>query len=607
MCGIIGYTGRQKALPILLDGLAKLEYRGYDSAGVALVQSHSGELAIRRAKGRLSELRSLTDGDPDLGGGCGIGHTRWATHGEPSVDNAHPHSSPDGRIALVHNGIIENFAEIKAGLITKGYSFKSQTDTEAAVLLIHSHYSGDPLDAIAASCAEIRGSYAFAVVFADHPDRLFVARWDSPLLVSPGLCASDAIALAGKCTEAAFIKNGDIAEISPESVKIFDRALTPVARPFLPLSVSAEQVGMGDHSSFMEKEIAEQPDVFDRTVIRRISGDRISFPEINNFDGIYLDGLQKIFITACGSAYHVGLCGKYYFEALAKIPVEVEIASEFRSRDILIGKNTLFVVISQSGETADTLAALRYAKGKGARTLAIVNVRGSTIAREADYVIFTEAGPEIAVATTKAFTAQLGLVALLSVYFGYTKGVIEQAVLSSLLHEITEIPSQIAASLPELPRAKEVAESLRDTHDVFYLGRGLDWYAALEGSLKLKEISYIHSETYAAGELKHGSIALIESGTPVVVLATQPRLYDKMAVAAAEVKCRGAKIISITGADNKKLLELSDLSLIIPGAAPLFAPFAAVVLMQMIACESAKVRGFDVDKPRNLAKSVTVE
>lgn len=605
MCGIIGYTGRKRALPILLDGLAKLEYRGYDSAGVAIV--HGGELAVRRAKGRLAELRTLTEGDEALTGGCGIGHTRWATHGQPSVENAHPHSSPDGRIALVHNGIVENYAELKGKLLAKGYSFKSQTDTEAAVLLIHSHYSGDPLAAIAASCAEIRGSYAFAAIFADHPDKLYVARWDSPLLVSAGLCASDAIALAGKCEEAAFIKNGDIAEISSESVKIYDRALSPVVRPFLPLSVSAEQVGMGEHTSFMEKEIAEQPDVFERTVIRRISGERISFPEINNFDGIYLDGLQKIFITACGSAYHVGLCGKYYFEALAKIPVEVEIASEFRSREILIEKNTLFIVISQSGETADTLAALRYAKEKGARTLAIVNVRGSTIAREADYVIFTEAGPEIAVATTKAFTAQLGLMALLSIYFGYTKGVIEQAALSSLLREISDIPTQIKATLPSLPECKKIADTLKDAHDVFYLGRGLDWYAALEGSLKLKEISYIHSETYAAGELKHGSIALIEHDTPVVVLATQPRLYDKMAVAAAEVKCRGAKIISITGADNKKLLEISDEALTIPDAAPLFAPFAAVVLMQMIACESAKARGYDVDKPRNLAKSVTVE
>ena len=605
MCGIIGYTGPKKALPILLDGLAKLEYRGYDSAGVAVI--HSGEIEIRRAKGRLSELAALTAGDSLLDGGCGIGHTRWATHGQPSVENAHPHSSPDGRIALVHNGIIENFAEIKGKLIAKGYNFKSQTDTEAAVFLIHSHYNGNPLDAIAASCAEIKGSYAFAILFADYPDRIYVARWDSPLLVSPGLAASDAIALAGKCDEAAFIKNGDIAEISADSVKIYDRALHEVNRPFLPLAVRAEQVGKGSYDSFMEKEIAEQPAVFSETVVRRIRNGRIDFPEINNFDGVYLNSLGKIFISACGSAYHVGLCGKYYLESLAKIPVEVEIASEFRSREVLVDKNTLFIVISQSGETADTLAALRIAKEKGARTLAVVNVRGSTIAREADYVIFTEAGPEIAVATTKAFTAQLGIMASLALHFGYTKGVIEEKALGELLHEITAVPALIESVLPDLPRAKQIAESLRDVHDVFYLGRGLDWYAALEGSLKLKEISYIHSETYAAGELKHGSIALIEHDTPVMVLATQPLLYDKMAVAAAEVKCRGARIIAITSSANEKLIELADEALIIPESNALYAPFGAIVLMQMIACECAKIRGFDVDKPRNLAKSVTVE
>lgn len=605
MCGIIGYTGAKKALPVLLDGLAKMEYRGYDSAGVAVI--HNGEIEVRKAKGRLAELCKLTEGDALLDGCCGIGHTRWATHGQPSVENAHPHLSPDGRVALVHNGIIENFAEIKNELLQKGYSFRSQTDTEAALLLICSHYAGDPLDAIAASCAEIKGSYAFAIIFADFPDRLYVARWDSPLLVSPGYAASDAIALAGKCEDAAFIKNGDIAEITSDSVTIYDRALHRVDRPFLPLAVRAEQVGKGNYSSFMEKEISEQPAVFTETVVKRISDGNISFPEINNFDGVYLNNLRKIFISACGSAYHVGLCGKYYFESVAKIPTEVEIASEFRSRDVLVDKDTLFIVISQSGETADTLAALRIAKEKGARTLAIVNVRGSTISREADYVIFTEAGPEIAVATTKAFTAQLGIISLLSLYFGYTKGTIDQSGLHSLLHEITAVPAQIESALPELEHSKKTAESLKDAHDVFFLGRGLDWYAALEGSLKLKEISYIHSETYAAGELKHGSIALIEQGTPVIVVATQPSLYDKMAVAAAEVKCRGAQIIAITAAENEKLINLADDAMIIPEAYPLFAPFGAVVFMQMLACECAKLRGFDVDKPRNLAKSVTVE
>ncbi|MBO4355758.1 MAG: glutamine--fructose-6-phosphate transaminase (isomerizing) [Clostridia bacterium] len=605
MCGIVGYVGKKKALPILLDGLAKLEYRGYDSAGVAMI--NKTEIEVRKAKGRLTELKNLVENDQALEGGTGIGHTRWATHGKPSVINAHPHTSPDGKIAIVHNGIVENHAEIREELLKAGYSFVSETDTEVAVLLIHYYYKGDPLRAIAAACGKIRGSYAFAIIFSDFPDKLYVARWDSPLLVSKGYAASDAIALAGKCEDAAYLKNGDIAEVSENSVRIFDRALLPVERPFLPLAIKAEQVGKGNYSSFMAKEIEEQPDVIRRTVCRRIHGGSIDFPEINNFDGVYLNGINKIFITACGSAYHVGLSGKYFFESIAKIPTEVEIASELRSRDPLIPSGTLFIVISQSGETADTLAALRLAKSKNARTLAIVNVKGSTIAREADYVIFTEAGPEIAVATTKAYTAQLGILELLSIHFAYTKGLITESQSEKILNQMISVPDTIAEAISKSEDCRNVADTLKSVQSMFFIGRGLDWYTALEGSLKLKEISYIHSETYAAGELKHGTISLVEEGTPIVVLATQPNLYDKMAVAAAEVKCRGAKVIAVTPNDNTKLREIADYVLTVPDSSPLFAPFGAVCLLQITACFCAEARGYDVDKPRNLAKSVTVE
>ncbi len=605
MCGIVGYVGKKKALPILLDGLSKLEYRGYDSAGVAII--NKSEIEVRKAKGRLAELRALVENDDSLYGGTGIGHTRWATHGKPSPENAHPHMSPDGKVAIVHNGIVENHAEIKEDLIKHGYSFKSETDTEVAALLIHYFYKGDPLKALASACDKIKGSYAFAVIFSDYPDKLYVARWDSPLLVSKGYAASDAIALAGKCEDAAYLKNGDIAEVSEKSVKIYDRALLPVERPFLPLAVKAEQVGKGNYSSFMAKEIEEQPHVIRNTVCRRIHGGNIDFPEINNFDGVYLNGISRIFITACGSAYHVGLSGKYFFESVARIPTEVEIASELRSRDPLISDSTLFVVISQSGETADTLAALRLAKSKNARTLAIVNVKGSTIAREADYVIFTDAGPEIAVATTKAYTAQLGILELLSIHFAYTKGILSENDAEKILNQMISLPDTISEAISRAEDCKKVAETLKNVQSMFFIGRGLDWYTALEGSLKLKEISYIHSETYAAGELKHGTISLVEEGTPIVVLATQPDLYDKMAVAAEEVKCRGAKVIAVTPNDNFKLREIADHILTVPDCAPLFAPFGAVCLLQLTACFCAESRGYDVDKPRNLAKSVTVE
>lgn len=608
MCGIVGYVGRDQAAPILLQGLEKLEYRGYDSAGVAVYDGTS--LEVVKTKGRLKALKDKIHNGADVPGTIGIGHTRWATHGKPSDVNAHPQVSGSETFAVVHNGIIENYLVLKDFLLDKGFHFVSETDTEVVAQLLEYFYEGDFLDAVIKTLRKIKGSYAFAILCKDYPDRIVAVRKDSPLVVGIGqnenFVASDIPAILNKTRDIYRLDENEIAVITIDKIKVYDLNRKTIEKKPVHISwdISAAEKGGYDH--FMEKEIMEQPKAVRDTISPRIKSGRIVLDDITLTEE-QIKKIKKIDVVACGSARHVGVVAKYILEQYTRIPVEVDMASEFRYRRPIIDKNVLTLVISQSGETADTLAALREAKRLGARTISIVNVVGSSIANESDDVIYTWAGPEIAVATTKAYSTQLAVVYLLAIYIADKLGTLSAGDYANYISELQRLPDKIAETLKNREAAKQLAAKFYGAEDIFFIGRNLDYAMSLEGSLKLKEISYIHSEAYAAGELKHGTISLIEDGTLVVALATQPRLFDKMMSNVKEVKSRGAVVIGLTTENNKKIEKETDYHFYIPETCEMMLPSLAVVPLQMFAYYVASMKGCDIDKPRNLAKSVTVE
>ena len=616
MCGIVGFVGKKQAAPVLLDGLSKLEYRGYDSAGLA-VRNGEDEPVVVKAKGRLKDLAEKTDEGKAVFGGCGIGHTRWATHGEPSENNAHPHCSDDMNVVGVHNGIIENYQELKEKLQHHDYTFYSQTDTEVAIKLIdyyYKKYQVGPIDAIAKTMVRVRGSYAIAVMFKDYPGQIYVARKDSPMVIGikdgQTYMASDVPAILKYTNQIYYIGNLEMARLDEGKVTFFNLDGDEVEKELVTIDWDAEAAEKGGYEHFMMKEIHEQPKVLEDTInsVVKKSGKslEVDLTEI----GITEDELKNvsdIVIAACGSAYHTGMVDQYVIEDLAKVPVRVELASEFRYRKPLLNPNTLVIVVSQSGETADTLAALREAKSRGNKVLAIVNVVGSSIAREADYVFQTLAGPEISVATTKAYSCQLVAGYILAIALAKAKGQLDEKKENELLTEMRSLPAKIEKILDEKERLQWFASKFSNVHDVFYIGRGIDYAICLEGSLKLKEISYIHSEAYAAGELKHGTISLIEDGTLVIGVLTQSGLFEKTVSNMVEVKSRGAYLCGVTSYGNYSLEDTADFSIYVPKTDEHFAASLAVIPLQLIGYYISVSRGLDVDKPRNLAKSVTVE
>ena len=612
MCGIVGYNGTLQAAPILLDGLSKLEYRGYDSAGLS-VRDKDNPAEIVKAKGRLKVLSAKTNGGKALKGTCGIGHTRWATHGEPSENNAHPHQSDDGNVIAVHNGIIENYTEIKDKLTKKGYKFYSETDTEAIVKLVdyyYKKYNIGPVDALAKTMVRVRGSYALCVMFKDYPDEIWVARKDSPMIIGmqDDACfvASDVPAILKYTKEVYYIGNMEMACLKKGQVSFYNLDGEEIEKQLSTVDWDTEAAEKGGFEHFMIKEIHEQPKAVSDTLNAYIKDDDIDFSNVGLTDE-YLKKFEHIHIVACGSAYHVGMVAQYVIEKLARINVRVELASEFRYRNPIIEKDSLVIVISQSGETADTLAALREAKKSDAKTLAIVNVVGSSIAREADYVMYTMAGPEIAVATTKAYSAQLIAVELLALKLGLVKGIVSKEDYEAYITEIKTLPDKIARVLEDKERIQWFTAKFSNTHDIFFIGRGIDYAISLEGSLKMKEISYIHSEAYAAGELKHGTISLVEDGTLVIGVLTQSELYEKMISNLVEVKSRGAYLAGVTNAGNYGIEDTVDFTIYIPKTAEIFTESLAIIPLQLMGYYMAVAKGLDVDKPRNLAKSVTVE
>ena len=611
MCGIVGYTGRDNARDIIIDGLKKLEYRGYDSAGIALLMD--GKINIKKHVGGIENLENLIAGQ-NLHGHTGIGHTRWATHGAPSDINAHPHASEDGRVAIVHNGIIENYVELKEELISHyGVHFKSETDSEVVAHLIGLYMKeSDCLeDAVYKAMGRMRGAYAIVAISADDPDKLVAVRKDAPLIAGLGkgsnFIASDIPALLKYVKEIYLIENGEMVVVTPDSVKIFDENRNPVKREVFHVTWDVDAAEKEGYEHFMLKEIFEQPKGISETINRRLDENGMI-----KLDGISLtreelDRFSKIYIVACGTAYHAGLVGKTIIEKFAKIPVEVDVASEFRYRDPLVDENTLFIAISQSGETLDTLAALREAKRKGARILSVVNVVGSSVARESDDVFYTWAGPEIAVASTKAYTTQLTCMYLLGLYMGLERGTITKEFYRKFIRELSEIPEKLEGYLKKIGEIEALAKILYNRDQVFFIGRGLDSSIAYEGSLKLKEISYINSFAIAAGELKHGTIALMEPGTLVLALATQDFLYEKMISNIQEIKARGAHVLSIAKEGNRAIEAQSNEVIYIPPCRDELTPLLSVVPLQLFSYFVAKERGCNIDKPKNLAKSVTVE
>lgn len=612
MCGIIGFTGKTEAVPILLDGLERLEYRGYDSAGVAVVSS-DGRLQVEKSKGRLTALRKLLASQAPLSGCVGIGHTRWATHGEPSDMNAHPHVGQDGKIAVVHNGIIENYLEIKQSLMRKGIVFTSDTDTEVIVQLLEYYYrkQSDLLEAVYAVLKRIKGAYALGILCSDFPGQIVAARKDAPLLIGYGqdgnYIASDATALLAHTRTVTYMEDDEVAVITADHVQIFDgdRSVLDKEKHTIEWDVSAaEKCG---YAHFMLKEIMEQPEAVRKTISGRIAEKEIVLEELEAAEEVLKD-ISRIYIVACGSAYHVGMVGKYALEKLLHIPVEVCLASEFRYSEPLLGESALVIVISQSGETLDSMAALREAKRKGSKVLSIVNVMGSSIARESDYVLYTWAGPEIAVATTKAYTTQMVLLVLLGVYLAKKLDKITAEAYREIVEEFQNLPQNISAVLDNLMDYQKSASRYFNHNSVFYIGRNMDYALGLEGSLKLKEISYIHSESYAAGELKHGTISLIEQGTLVIALAMYEPLAEKMLSNIIEVRSRGAEVIAVTTEPTAEMIDgqVSEM-FVLPKTNPLLQPVLGVIPLQLFAYYVALNRGCDIDKPRNLAKSVTVE
>ena len=611
MCGIVGYVGQQQAAPLLLDGLCRLEYRGYDSAGIAVCSGDT--LQVRKTPGRLAALETLTHGGADLPGTVGIGHTRWATHGEPNQVNAHPQVSGDGKFAVVHNGIIENFARLKQELIQKGCTFVSETDTEVVAQLLAWYYSqcGDVFEAVNQMLSRVEGSYALGILCADTPDRIIAARKDAPLLLGCGrgenFLASDVTALLRHTRDVVYMDDGELAIITAEGIRIYDERRRPIDKEHRHIDWDVDAAEKGGYDHFMLKEIYEQPAAVRRAITGRIRDGRVVLSDLTMTDREIRD-IGRICIVACGSSYHVGMVSKYNWERLLRRPVEVCLASEFRYCDPLVDDHSLVIFISQSGETLDTMAALREAKRRGGRTLAVVNVVGSSIAREADDVLYTWAGPEIAVATTKAYSTQLVLMDLIALYLGDLLGTIEKTEYDTILHELEALPEKLERVLASIEDVKYFASRYFNHDSIFFIGRNLDYAMGLEGSLKLKEISYIHSEAYASGELKHGTISLIEPGTLVVALGTYEPLFDKAMSNVVEVKARGAEVLALaTEPFKEKMAHTADSVIAVPETHPVVQPSLGVVPLQLFAYYVALQRGCDIDKPRNLAKSVTVE
>ena len=608
MCGIVGYIGNRQAAPILLDGLSKLEYRGYDSAGIAV---YNGEkIDMVKAQGRLKVLGELSHGGEILPGTVGIGHTRWATHGSPSDKNAHPHFNKDSSIVVVHNGIIENYLKLKKKLERKGYEFVSETDTEVIAHLLDYYYTGNPLQAVTKIMHRMEGSYALGIIFRDHPDEVYAVRKDSPLIVGHtddgSIIASDVPAVLKYTRNVYFIENEEIVRLTREDMEFFTVDEEPIEKTPVKIDWDINAAEKGGYEHFMLKEMYEQPKAITDTFSPRIKNGKIVIEELGMSEED-IQSIRKIMIVACGSAYHTGVTSKYIFEDLARIPVEVDLASEFRYRNPILDAGTLVLVISQSGETADTLAALRESKKRGARVLGIVNVVGSSIAREADNVMYTWAGPEIAVATTKAYSAQLIALYLLAMKFANIRGILPDEDLSQMLEELRALPSQVEMLLNNKERIQRFANRYLAAKDIFFIGRGIDYAISLEGSLKLKEISYIHSEAYAAGELKHGTISLVEKGTLVASVLTQRELYKKMISNIEEVRTRGAFVLAVTNEGNTEVERAADYVIYIPETNKYFTNSLAIIPLQLFGYYISVGRGCDVDKPRNLAKSVTVE
>ena len=612
MCGIVGFTGCHQAAPILLDGLSKLEYRGYDSAGIA-VRDGEGETEVIKAKGRLKVLSEKTNDGESVPGTCGIGHTRWATHGEPSENNAHPHVSDDGNVVAVHNGIIENYQELKDKLLRKGYAFYSETDTEVAVKLVdyyYKKYEGTPVDAINHAMVRIRGSYALAIMFKDYPEEIYVARKDSPMIlgVSDGesYVASDVPAILKYTRNVYYIGNLEMARVRKGEITFYNLDGEEIQKQMKTIEWDAEAAEKAGFEHFMMKEIHEQPKAVQDTLNSVVKDGQIDLSEIGLTDENIQD-IDQIYIIACGSAYHVGMAAQYVFEDMVRVPVRVELASEFRYRNPILNPKALAIIISQSGETADSLAALRLCKENNIRTLGIVNVVGSSIAREADNVFYTLAGPEISVATTKAYSTQLIAAYTLAIQFAKVKGTISEEQYAAYIKELETLPDKIQRIIDDKERIQWFASKQANAKDVFFIGRGIDYAICLEGSLKMKEISYIHSEAYAAGELKHGTISLIEDGTLVIGVLTQPALYEKTVSNMVECKSRGAYLMGLTTFGNYNIEDTADFTVYMPKTDPHFATSLAVIPLQLLGYYVSVAKGLDVDKPRNLAKSVTVE
>lgn len=613
MCGIVGFTGREQAAPVLLDGLAKLEYRGYDSAGIAVKRDDSDRVEIVKVKGRLSQLAKKTDSGKTVPGCCGIGHTRWATHGEPSMLNAHPHYSDDQNVVVVHNGIIENYLELKEKLLKSGYTFYSQTDTEVITKLLdyyYKKYQKNTLEAIVKVMLRVRGSYALGIMLKEEPGVIYSVRKDSPLIVGRSeqgsLIASDVPAILKYTRSVYYIDNLEIARLTKDEVTFYNIDKEEIEKEPVEIKWDAEAAEKGGFEHFMMKEIHEQPKAVRDTLGSYIKDGRIDLSAVGLSDE-EIRKISRLYIVACGSAYHVGIAAKYVIEDLAKIPVEVDLASEFRYRNPILDADSLVVIISQSGETADSLAALREAKSRGVCTLAVVNVVGSSIPREADNVFYTMAGPEIAVATTKAYSTQLVASYLMAVHFALVRGAIDETYYGKLVNELLALPEKISKVLEDKERLQWFSSKFSSVHDIFFIGRGLDYAISMEGSLKMKEISYVHSEAYAAGELKHGTISLIEDGILVICVLTQEKLFEKELSNMVEVKSRGAYLMGLTNYGNYSVEDTADFTVYVPKTDPHFATSLAIIPLQLMGYYVSCAKGLDVDKPRNLAKSVTVE
>ena len=608
MCGIVGYTGSQAAAPILLDGLKKLEYRGYDSAGIAVLNDNL--IAVSKVTGRIANLCERTADGKNCPGTVGIGHTRWATHGAPTDTNAHPHMSNDGKFAVVHNGIIENYIALREELIQSGYHFESQTDTEVIVHLIEMYYTGDLKKAVIKTSARLQGSYALGVVCTDEPEKVYVAREASPLILGVGVgenyFASDVTALVSYTRNAIYMDDGEFAEITPDSITVFNPAGQPTHKKISRITWDIQSAEKGGYEHFMLKEIIEQPRAVKATIAPRIKDGEIILDE-TELTADYLESINKIVITACGSAYYAGCAGKYAIEKLCRIPVQVELASELRYSDPIIDEHTLLIVLSQSGETADTIAAMKECKNRGAKTLAVVNVVGSTIANTADYTLYTWAGPEIAVATTKGYTTQVSVLYLFALYAAKKMNRIDDELYNTLLAALKTLPKKIQEALDMNSAIPTLAKKYHGADSMFFIGRNTDYAVALEGALKMKEISYIHAESYAAGELKHGTIALIEEHQPVIAMCCNESIMEKTMSNIVEVKARGAEVLAVTFKDNQKIVSLADDMIYVPKIETIFTAAVEIVPLQLLAYYVAKENGCDIDKPKNLAKSVTVE